>query len=277
MKTKLLTLLILIGTVCVLPAQIAVETEAPAALSQSTLDKLADWDAKLQNAPFGVLIWLALVCLCSVMAYVEFCPDKIIPFVSVAAAVAGMLLLAPQVEGLAMRIWIGKNLFIGIISGILAWMAAMKFGRAIVERFAKRPPLSSMFAMALAGALAAGCVPRDDQMAVYIADARDLGEVGTALALLESPDTRTALEYTVLGLRELELQPDTVTLDSLTAVLKRLPVDKLQSPKSQLEIIAGRIFLRRVGADLKLANIKDLRPIVTALREGMELSLKLHQ
>lgn len=114
----------------------------------------------------------------------------------------------------------------------------------------------------------------EDKMALYVADAYDLGELGTQVALAENPDYRLELEYTLAGLRALEAQPDQITLDSLTRVLQRLPIDKLQTAKTRLYITGGRLVLRRVFGDVKLVNLGSGKQIVTALANGMEAGLK---
>lgn len=107
----------------------------------------------------------------------------------------------------------------------------------------------------------------------YAAEARELGEGGTLAALIDNPNHRYELEDTAAALRALEQISGPVTLDMLRRILQRLPVEKFQSPKVQLYVLTGTMFLRRVGGDVELGNIPDVKPIVTALREGIEAGL----
>lgn len=112
----------------------------------------------------------------------------------------------------------------------------------------------------------------EDQLKNLVADARDIGEVGTTIALLENKEFRDELEAVRNALLALEQLPDPITVESLIDVLKNLPVKELQSPKAQLYILAGKLVIRRAGVNYTLGSI-GMRPIVQALREGMEDAL----
>lgn len=118
-----------------------------------------------------------------------------------------------------------------------------------------------------------GCASTpQQQLNQLVADARDIGEFGTRLALLENANFRKELDYTVLGLKELELLPDPLTVDALVNVLARLPVKELQTEKAQLMILGGKVIIRRAAGNVQLGTL-GIRPIVEALRAGMESGL----
>lgn len=124
-------------------------------------------------------------------------------------------------------------------------------------------------------ALLAGCATTpESELKNLVADARDIGEFGTRVALMENPNFRKQLDYTVLGLKELEALPDPITIDSLVGVLSRLPVKELQTEKAQLYILGGRVIIRRAAGNVQLGTL-GIRPIVAALREGMETGLQV--
>jgi hypothetical protein len=112
----------------------------------------------------------------------------------------------------------------------------------------------------------------EDQLKDLVADARDIGEVGTTIALLENKEFRDELEKTRDALVALEKLPDPITVAALVDALKTLPVKELQSPKAQLYLLAGKIVIRRAGVNYTLGSI-GMRPIVQALREGMDDAL----
>lgn len=122
--------------------------------------------------------------------------------------------------------------------------------------------------------LGASCPKNPDGTPSYVQEARDLGEFGTLAALLDNPDHRTELVLTTQALRDLEAIAGPVNLEMLQQVLQRLPVEKLQTPKARLYVLAGKMFLRRVGGDSQLGDISDVKPIARALREGMEAALQ---
>lgn len=118
-----------------------------------------------------------------------------------------------------------------------------------------------------------GCASTPQQQINQLAaDARDIGEFGTRVALLENANFRKELDYTVLGLKELELLPDPLTVDALVNVLARLPVKELQTEKAQLFILGGKVIIRRAAGNVQLGTL-GIRPIVEALRAGMEAGL----
>lgn len=112
-----------------------------------------------------------------------------------------------------------------------------------------------------------------DKLAQYVQDAKDIGEASTVVTLLEEPNAKPKLEKAVEALTILEQQPDAVTIDQLTKVVQDLPIAKLQSAKAKLYILAGRLILRRVTGDVELANITNLKPIATGLREGIQAGM----
>lgn len=146
-------------------------------------------------------------------------------------------------------------------------------GGNVSKRFRARYIFTSVFLMACV--LTIGCSTirtPEDQLKALVADARDIGEVGTTIALLENKEFRDELEATRNALLALEQLPDPITVESLVDVLKKLPVKELQSPKAQLYILAGKLIIRRAGVNYTLGSI-GMRPIVTALREGMDDAL----
>lgn len=148
-------------------------------------------------------------------------------------------------------------------------------GGNISKRFRARYIFTSV--LILTCLLSVGCKTvqtPEQQLAQLVADARDIGEVGTTIALLENKEFRDELETTRNALIALEATPDPITVESLVDVLKKLPVKELQSPKAQLYILAGKLVIRRAGVNYTLGSI-GMRPIVKALREGMDSGLEV--
>ena len=102
---------------------------------EATIDSIRKWDAALWNAPFSVLIAIALTALSGLLAYVHWCPNKIIPAVLIVSAIGG-LFLQERAGGLTLTLRIGKNLFMGLIVGIAAWGAGLKWVFPIIAKIA---------------------------------------------------------------------------------------------------------------------------------------------
>lgn len=133
---------------------------------------------------------------------------------------------------------------------------------------------TKLLSLIAAVSLMMGCATTPEaQMQQLVADARDLAQLGTTIALMDNPNNRAALEFTVIGLTELELLPDVITEDALLKVLQRLPVSELQGEKAKLFITTSKIIIRRATSAVSLGSLKTVRPIVTALREGMQAGL----
>ena len=114
-----------------------------------------------------------------------------------------------------------------------------------------------------------------ETMAMYVADMRDIGELGTRAALMENADLKPEIIKARDSLKALESLPDgDVTLDDLIAVVSKLPIDALQTPRAQLYIFGGKILLRHVQQSVNLSQISNIKPLVTALRQGMDAGLQ---
>lgn len=126
-----------------------------------------------------------------------------------------------------------------------------------------------------------GCstTPSPQSMASYIADARDIAELGTTAALLENKALRGDLETTRDFLYVIEQLPaGTVTVDDLLRALSHLPIEKLQSTKGQVYVTGGRIVVRRFVSwvstpELDVGASGYVQQFAHALREGIDAGL----
>ena len=116
-------------------SQTALPEGIESASPEATIESIRKWDAALWNAPFSVLIAIALTALSGLLAYVHWCPNKIIPAVLIVSAIGG-LFLQERAGGLTLSLWIGKNLFMGLIVGIAAWGAGLKWVFPIIAKIA---------------------------------------------------------------------------------------------------------------------------------------------
>jgi hypothetical protein len=97
---------------------------------------------------------------------------------------------------------------------------------------------------------------------------------GAWYALKEHPEWRIGFETAVADLKILETA-DKIDFATLMAIAMRLPVDELKSEEAQLAITGATILLSGYGGKLvELDKLENVRPVATALREGIELALK---
>lgn len=119
----------------------------------------------------------------------------------------------------------------------------------------------------------------DGQVALLSADLRDLGREGTIFALAEQPTWRPQIETVRDQLNGLANQSGAITVDSIITVLSQLPFEELESNEARLAFTAGRLILRRTGANIDLATIANLKPLAAGLAlgitEGLDLQKKL--
>lgn len=96
--------------------------------------------------------------------------------------------------------------------------------------------------------------------------------MGTAYAVAEHPEWRPGFEQAVIDLTVIEQAP-TIDLATILAVVARLPIKQIQNSKATILITGAIILLSDYGASLPPDQMEKLRPIVKALREGIELGL----
>ena len=126
--------------------------------------------------------------------------------------------------------------------------------------------------MAIGLVMLVGCAGTPEQ---WIQDAADIAQFcaynASEVYLLEADDKAVAtskLREVSNDLRALETA-DKVSMADLILLINRLPADKLKSPYGRIAIINGTLVLIRLGRSSDLAD-KDLKPVATGLREGIE-------
>lgn len=274
----------LLASVCVLAlavsAQVVVtNTTAPITVESSAsteattwVNKLINYDAQLQNLPFGVLVFVGMSVLCSAFGYMEWFPNKRIPAFSISIAIAFMLLMAPIADGTSLRYWIGKNCLIGMISGFFAFLVAMKWGTNLVDRMVNRVPkrdigpMSCWAAACLMAFIGVGCT--------NIKGVRTAAYVGTSWALQEKPEWRPHFEKAHADLLILE-QAEVIGLPELLEIIQRLPVKELKSDEARIIIVGTVLLIEELGANPEVNQVTadNIRKVVKDLRSGMKRAL----
>lgn len=96
--------------------------------------------------------------------------------------------------------------------------------------------------------------------------------IGTAVSLNEHPEWRPAFNEALADLQIIEGSA-TIDFNTLFEIVNRLPVKQLKSSNAQLAIAGGTILLSEYASRIDLSQAEKIRPVVSALRAGIELGL----
>lgn len=121
----------------------------------------------------------------------------------------------------------------------------------------------------------AGCATTSpDQIARIASGSKTAAYIGTAEYLLVKPESRPAF---LTARDELVVLENAAVLDvaTLLAIVNRLPVKELKSPQAVIIITGASLILSDVAGSIPLDQVNNLRPVVTAIRQGIELGLGL--
>jgi predicted small secreted protein len=83
---------------------------------------------------------------------------------------------------------------------------------------------------------------------------------GTALALRDHPEWRKGFE-----------EAEVIDFPLVLAIVQRLPVSELRSSDAAIIITGATILLSDFNSSIPLDQIEKLRPVVSALRQGITL------
>lgn len=118
-----------------------VTNSIPTQTGEHTLDQLIQWNDRLLGMPSGVLVLLLVFGFNCVFYYAEFFPNKKIPLFSIISGAVLYFLLSWKVGATTLEapIWVTKNLVIGAIIGIAAWIFSLRYGQKIIVKLAGTP------------------------------------------------------------------------------------------------------------------------------------------
>lgn len=106
-------------------------------------------------------------------------------------------------------------------------------------------------------------------------------KTGTALVLLKNPELRDEFTTAAGELHRIELQ-DEIDLNDALLIVQRIDPEALNSQEARIYVAFGTAFIEEVvedvtGEQLTVLSTVEARPIVKALREGIETGLALTQ
>ena len=98
---------------------------------------------------------------------------------------------------------------------------------------------------------------------------REAATLGTSEALSRQPQLKEKFVLVVAQLAVLEAKPD-ITVEAMLSTVSQLPVKELKSQNAALAISTARLVVAAAGwSSVEIVRAEQLRPVVTALREGM--------
>lgn len=125
--------------------------------------------------------------------------------------------------------------------------------------------------LALCVLIPTGCSTLNGQSPQLKSAALVAAYVGTAETLRAHPEYRAGFELAARELRVLE--DGNVDALKLMEIVQRLPVKELKSDRATIIITAATILLTdQIGAT-PIEKLNDLKPVVSAIRQGIEQGL----
>lgn len=97
--------------------------------------------------------------------------------------------------------------------------------------------------------------------------------VGTSEALLQHPEWKPKFEIAAADLYTLESSTN-IDAASILAIASRLPVKELKSDRARIYVTAATLLISDYAGTVPLEQIAELKPVATAIREGIELALQ---
>lgn len=128
--------------------------------------------------------------------------------------------------------------------------------------------------VALVALLLTGCKTVDGQRVPDVekiaAVSREAAAQGTEEALIQHPEWLQGFKYAHAELAALE-KMDTIRASDLLKIIGRLPIQELKSDEARIAIRGARLVIALAGwSEIDAERVQQIRPIVTAIREGME-------
>lgn len=134
--------------------------------------------------------------------------------------------------------------------------------------------MNRFFPALLLATVLAGCTTVGDPDIPRIALAvKEAATIGTSEAVRDHPEWRPHFEDVSNELELLEKQ-ETITVGQLLEEINQLPVSELSSDRARLIMASARFTIAIAGwSDVELKQSEQVRPVIIALREGIDAGL----
>ncbi len=102
---------------------------------ESILETVTDYLQKLEGAPAIILVALSAIVLGYVLKRFKTFPNDAIPIVVILWGGVVYPLIADANNDLTLRVWLVRNVTIGLITGFVAWIFHNKILKRYLDRF----------------------------------------------------------------------------------------------------------------------------------------------
>lgn len=138
----------------------------------------------------------------------------------------------------------------------------------------QRTPLLCLGILVLGclGIFSSGCSTTPDTAQRVQSAAKVAAYVGTSTYLAEHPYALHGFLAARDSLLTLE-QAEQIDFATLLAIVQRLPIKELKSETAVIVITSATILLSDYGGAIPVERLEELRPLVAAIRAGIELGL----
>lgn len=126
--------------------------------------------------------------------------------------------------------------------------------------------------LAVVALMAVGCQTGPQGQRDLAPTVKTAAYIGTAYSLAEHPEWRPGFVEARNDLALVE-QVETIDFALVLAIVHRLPIKEIQNSKAAILVTGAIILLSDYGASLPPDQMEKVRPIVKAMREGIELGL----
>lgn len=152
----------------------------------------------------------------------------------------------------------------------IVWSILQKRQVSISRSFSIAAPIA--LALGLTGTMGCKSLPQD-QTARIAGLAKVASYVGTAEALRSHPEWLPGFQVARDELTVLEAA-EVIDYVTLIAIIQRLPVRELKGDRAILLITSATLLIQELGNPaIPLDQVPQLRPIVSAIRQGIDLGL----
>ena len=185
--------------------------------------------------------------------------------------------VATKIAGCVASIGTALGLFFARDNNVTSEQVGADPASKAIKAFTNSAPPIGLWLLFWAGLclFVSGCGTTAPQRVQSVADTVEILAYNASEALLiEKPAAEPGLRAAATELRRLETL-EHVDMNSIMAVVSKFPAQQMKSPYARLAVNNGTLLLTRFGSQLTQTDIAtlDLKPIVTSLRQGIELRI----
>lgn len=135
----------------------------------------------------------------------------------------------------------------------------------------------NLLSIVAATSILVGCttVPTETQQARIESGVKVAAQVGTQIVLMEKPELKSGFVKASADLKVLAVSTNAIGIQDVLAVVQRLDVKELKSPRAALYITSGVLLINELGVPqtIPLEQSQSIRGVAKALSDGIDFAL----